>query len=583
MPQEYLDCVASAIAGGKSRAEAQKVCSIAYFRKHGKTPQQAAGDESKELSTEDRRVIKLSAEIEAEVAAAIGAAKITLSSLPALDGILGNITRETAMDLAGRGEFTSPVQLAREGTWKHPKYGEFTLSRENFLGFIQNFDGRTRGVEIAYDVEHKPEDGAAGWFVPGSMRIEMSDEGQAELWVDVAWTPRGLQLALDREYKYSSLTFQYNWTDPETGEEHKNVILGAAFCVDPWIKRMQSVQESLRVELSDGLGMEVNMASHGSHKKRMTADGVELEGMKCPECDGKGKVKGKKCLACGGSGKKEDEAIAAADDGGDDAVDLMDDADEEDVEALAEQYRSIGGKLAKALKNKRGAPTARAHIKATHELMGPVVSAIAGHKKAKEEPKEMAGTKDDAAIQTGGSGAQEYADQVKALSAQLAELKEREKEQVAINARRDAELAILRRKSVRDDMMRLTESWGPRKGEQGFRIRASEREKIADYMVALAEADGRENERVMRLTGKDALEDGNRSKLLDGFKAIMEALPEHRLHLTAQGRPATDDEGELNLAEDEKLHRATLKLAEEKNIPYHEAAMKVATTWTGAY
>jgi phage head maturation protease len=47
MPAEYMACVASETKGGKPHAEAQKICAIAYYKKHGKTPEQAAKEEHK--------------------------------------------------------------------------------------------------------------------------------------------------------------------------------------------------------------------------------------------------------------------------------------------------------------------------------------------------------------------------------------------------------------------------------------------------------------------------------------------------------------------------------------------------------
>jgi hypothetical protein len=41
MPKEYLDCVKSVEDGGKSHKDAQKICAIQYYKKHGKTPNQA--------------------------------------------------------------------------------------------------------------------------------------------------------------------------------------------------------------------------------------------------------------------------------------------------------------------------------------------------------------------------------------------------------------------------------------------------------------------------------------------------------------------------------------------------------------
>jgi hypothetical protein len=39
MPKEYLECVRSEMDRGKSRADAQRICAIAYYKRHGKRPQ----------------------------------------------------------------------------------------------------------------------------------------------------------------------------------------------------------------------------------------------------------------------------------------------------------------------------------------------------------------------------------------------------------------------------------------------------------------------------------------------------------------------------------------------------------------
>jgi hypothetical protein len=41
MPKEYKACVKSEIAKGKSEKDAKRICAIAYYKRHGKTPQQA--------------------------------------------------------------------------------------------------------------------------------------------------------------------------------------------------------------------------------------------------------------------------------------------------------------------------------------------------------------------------------------------------------------------------------------------------------------------------------------------------------------------------------------------------------------
>jgi len=51
MPAEYLACVRSEEERGKSHKDAQRICAIAYYKRHGKTPQQAEEEGADELDT----------------------------------------------------------------------------------------------------------------------------------------------------------------------------------------------------------------------------------------------------------------------------------------------------------------------------------------------------------------------------------------------------------------------------------------------------------------------------------------------------------------------------------------------------
>ena len=134
----------------------------------------------------------------------------------------------------GGAPVVSTIQLSRVGKWEHPVYGLLEFDDACYRRFIANFNGNVRGVELALDVEHMPTDGAAAWFVPGTMRVKSTDKGDG-LFVDVRWTPRGLQLVRDQEYRYISLTFKTKWTDPETGKVYEDVVFGAALTTDPFL------------------------------------------------------------------------------------------------------------------------------------------------------------------------------------------------------------------------------------------------------------------------------------------------------------------------------------------------------------
>lgn len=51
MPKEYKACVESNIKRGKSKKDAQKICAIAYYKRHGRTPKQ---DERASLNEYER-------------------------------------------------------------------------------------------------------------------------------------------------------------------------------------------------------------------------------------------------------------------------------------------------------------------------------------------------------------------------------------------------------------------------------------------------------------------------------------------------------------------------------------------------
>lgn len=59
MPKEYTDCVKALEAEGKPREEAQRICAIAFYKKHGMTPQEA--EKMAELSYENKRSLLMAA------------------------------------------------------------------------------------------------------------------------------------------------------------------------------------------------------------------------------------------------------------------------------------------------------------------------------------------------------------------------------------------------------------------------------------------------------------------------------------------------------------------------------------------
>jgi len=126
------------------------------------------------------------------------------------------------------------IQVMKTGKWDHPKHKDIQIAPANLAQFKDNFDRKVRGVDLAVDISHNPDGGAVGWFK------ELRVDGD-KLMARVDWTKGGAQALKDRKYRYFSPEFMFSWTDPATGQTHKNVMLGGALTNRPFLKGMEPV------------------------------------------------------------------------------------------------------------------------------------------------------------------------------------------------------------------------------------------------------------------------------------------------------------------------------------------------------
>lgn len=142
------------------------------------------------------------------------------------------------------------VTITRTGTFTDPRYGTFEISRAMLEQMVRNFDGRVYGQDIALDVAHEPEKGAAGWF----RRLFLDGN---KLRGEVELTAMGVEAITQRGFRYLSAEFVENYTDNESGQAFGPTLLGAGLVVRPAIKRLDPIELSeaslgdRRVLLSD--------------------------------------------------------------------------------------------------------------------------------------------------------------------------------------------------------------------------------------------------------------------------------------------------------------------------------------------
>lgn len=133
------------------------------------------------------------------------------------------------------GKKSSIITIIRTGSFNHPAYGRFKVTRELLDGMVRNFESKTYGQDIFMDVGHEPQKGAAGeitrLFVEGN-----------RLRAVVEWTAYGIEAIEQRGFRYISAEYIEDWEDNEEGKKHGPLLFGAALVTRPHIKRMDPVR-----------------------------------------------------------------------------------------------------------------------------------------------------------------------------------------------------------------------------------------------------------------------------------------------------------------------------------------------------
>jgi hypothetical protein len=167
------------------------------------------------------------------------------------------------------------IQVVRVGTFHSLKYGKFEITKEDLLSFKKNFDAGVRGVDIALDYKHASEDIAAAWF----KSLELSADG-TELWATPTWTPNGAKVVLDKEFRYVSADFTFDYQDNETLKKYGPTLLGAGLTNRPVIKGQTPV-----IELTEGKGdvMDPKDKEIADLKAQLAALQKQLDDLKAKE------------------------------------------------------------------------------------------------------------------------------------------------------------------------------------------------------------------------------------------------------------------------------------------------------------
>jgi phage I-like protein len=143
-------------------------------------------------------------------------------------------TPEMVIQLSEAGN--KEIQLFRVGTFYHASYGKFEITKEILQAMEKNFQAKVRGIDLAVDYKHASDAEAAGWI----KSLYLLNEG-TELWASVDWTPKADKILSEKEFRYISPEFTFDYQDNETLQKYGPVLLGAGLTNRPTIKNMEPV------------------------------------------------------------------------------------------------------------------------------------------------------------------------------------------------------------------------------------------------------------------------------------------------------------------------------------------------------
>lgn len=128
------------------------------------------------------------------------------------------------------------IEVARVAEGEHPAYGKLKITQEHLESMESNFTSRVTGVDLAINEDHKKNE-AFGWFKD----VFLSQDKQV-LYAQVTWNTKGYQALSEKEYRYFSPEFRFNYVHPHSGSEHGPTLLGGALTNYPFLK-MEAITE----------------------------------------------------------------------------------------------------------------------------------------------------------------------------------------------------------------------------------------------------------------------------------------------------------------------------------------------------
>lgn len=166
------------------------------------------------------------------------------------------------------------IEVARVAEGEHPSYGNLKITEEHLESFKNNFKSNVAGVDLAVNEDHRKNE-AFGWFKD----VFLSFDKQTLL-AQITWNKKGTQALSEKEYRYFSPEFRFNYVHPHTGTEHGPTLLGGALTNYPFLK-MEAITELSIKNLTKEKTMEketIELSVHNTQLLELNGKFIEASG-----------------------------------------------------------------------------------------------------------------------------------------------------------------------------------------------------------------------------------------------------------------------------------------------------------------
>lgn len=154
------------------------------------------------------------------------------------------------------------IEIARVAEGDHPSYGKLKITQEHLETMVSNFKSKVTGVDLSVNEDHKKNE-AFGWFKD----VFLSFDKQT-LYGQIVWNSKGTTALSEKEYRYFSPEFRFNYKHPHSGEEFGATLLGGALTNYPFLK-MEAIVELNEKQEQQKEGVQMKTIELSVHESKV--------------------------------------------------------------------------------------------------------------------------------------------------------------------------------------------------------------------------------------------------------------------------------------------------------------------------